>query len=169
MAPSYSFCLLYPSHIRCWHRNAGDGTSRLASDSRGRWNPDAGRVDKSTLEKGPNGFSLCRFCNEETPSARHTFCSDGCVHEHKVGPVVAMYACGGDVSRTETVCRACLPCRANIAYVVRGTKQAILLPLFVVLSVLLRHGSTPTADAADTSSSIYSVLLLTRVSILLFE
>lgn len=52
--------------------------------ARRRWNPEAGWVDRSTMERGKRGYPLCRFCNEEVPSARRTFCSNGCVHEHKV-------------------------------------------------------------------------------------
>ena len=37
------------------------------------------------MERGEKGYPLCRFCNEEVPSARRTFCSNGCVHEHRVG------------------------------------------------------------------------------------
>lgn len=31
--------------------------------------------------RGPNGRRLCRWCHEEVPKGRRTFCSDGCVHE----------------------------------------------------------------------------------------
>lgn len=36
------------------------------------------------MERGEKGYPLCRFCNEEVSSARRTFCSNGCVHEHRV-------------------------------------------------------------------------------------
>ncbi|CAM9902658.1 unnamed protein product, partial [Ectocarpus sp. 8 AP-2014] len=49
-----------------------------------RWNPEAGWVDRATMERGERGYPLCRFCNEEVPSARRTFCSDACVHEHRI-------------------------------------------------------------------------------------
>ncbi|CAM9695066.1 unnamed protein product [Choristocarpus tenellus] len=49
-----------------------------------RWNPDAGFVDKALLARGPQGFALCRFCGEECPSKRRTFCSSGCIHQHKL-------------------------------------------------------------------------------------
>ncbi|CAM9133832.1 unnamed protein product [Scytosiphon promiscuus] len=49
-----------------------------------RWSPDAGWVDRSAMEKGEKGFPLCRFCNEEVSSARRTFCSNGCIHEHRI-------------------------------------------------------------------------------------
>ncbi|HEU5021547.1 MAG TPA: HNH endonuclease signature motif containing protein [Bryobacteraceae bacterium] len=32
----------------------------------------------------PSGRSLCRWCRNETPPRRRTFCSDACVHEWKL-------------------------------------------------------------------------------------
>lgn len=43
-----------------------------------------GRADRATLEKGPNGRCLCRWCNLEVPAGRLTFCSDWCVEEWKL-------------------------------------------------------------------------------------
>lgn len=43
-----------------------------------------GWVARGSLPKGPNGRSLCRWCNLEVPSRRFTFCSDWCVHEWKL-------------------------------------------------------------------------------------
>lgn len=40
-----------------------------------------GRVSSRTLEKGPGGRSLCRWCNTEVGKGRRSFCSDTCVHE----------------------------------------------------------------------------------------
>jgi 5-methylcytosine-specific restriction endonuclease McrA len=36
------------------------------------------------LPKGPNGRSLCRWCNLEIPKRRSTFCSDFCVNEWRL-------------------------------------------------------------------------------------
>jgi 5-methylcytosine-specific restriction protein A len=33
---------------------------------------------------GANGRPLCRWCRKECPRGRRTFCSDGCVHKHKL-------------------------------------------------------------------------------------
>jgi|SRR6185437_15119124 len=30
------------------------------------------------------GRTLCRWCNQETPKGRRTFCSDACVHNHRL-------------------------------------------------------------------------------------
>lgn len=43
-----------------------------------------GRVDPGTLDRGPNGRALCRWCNLETPSGRRTFCSEWCVNEWRL-------------------------------------------------------------------------------------
>lgn len=43
-----------------------------------------GFADRSTLETGPTGRPLCRWCNLEVPPRRFTFCSDWCVHEWKL-------------------------------------------------------------------------------------
>jgi 5-methylcytosine-specific restriction enzyme A len=36
------------------------------------------------LPTGPNGRTLCRWCNLEVPAGRRTFCSEFCVHEWKL-------------------------------------------------------------------------------------
>lgn len=43
-----------------------------------------GYADRASLEKGPDGRALCRWCNLEVPKRRRTFCSDWCVHEWRV-------------------------------------------------------------------------------------
>ena len=43
-----------------------------------------GFADRTALEKGANGRSLCRWCRLEVPPRRFTFCSDWCVHEWKL-------------------------------------------------------------------------------------
>jgi 5-methylcytosine-specific restriction endonuclease McrA len=43
-----------------------------------------GRIDQENLARGPNGRSLCRWCNLEVPAGRRTFCSDWCVEEWKL-------------------------------------------------------------------------------------
>ncbi|CAM9713801.1 unnamed protein product [Ectocarpus sp. 6 AP-2014] len=62
----------------------GPGGAEGDGKARQRWNPEAGWVDRATMERGERGYPLCRFCNEEVPSARRTFCSDACVHEHRI-------------------------------------------------------------------------------------
>jgi 5-methylcytosine-specific restriction endonuclease McrA len=44
----------------------------------------AGWVRSDKLPKGPNGRNFCRWCKTEVPKGRRTFCSDPCVHEHKL-------------------------------------------------------------------------------------
>jgi len=43
-----------------------------------------GWADRNRLAKGPNGRSLCRWCNLEVPKGRFTFCSDWCVEEWRL-------------------------------------------------------------------------------------
>ena len=43
-----------------------------------------GWADRESLPKGPNGRSLCRWCNLEVPKGRLTFCSDWCVEEWRL-------------------------------------------------------------------------------------
>jgi 5-methylcytosine-specific restriction protein A len=43
-----------------------------------------GWVDRTSLPKGPNGRSLCRWCNLEVPKGRSTFCSGWCVEEWRL-------------------------------------------------------------------------------------
>lgn len=52
--------------------------------SRKRVSDKAGRVNPRNLPRGPNGRALCRFCQQEVPKGRRTFCSDLCVHHHKL-------------------------------------------------------------------------------------
>jgi len=44
-----------------------------------RWLP--AEVRTRPLDKGPNGLNLCRWCREEVPTRRHSYCSANCVHE----------------------------------------------------------------------------------------
>jgi 5-methylcytosine-specific restriction endonuclease McrA len=43
-----------------------------------------GWADKATLERGPSGRNLCRWCSLEVPARRFTFCSDFCVEEWRL-------------------------------------------------------------------------------------
>lgn len=43
-----------------------------------------GRAEAATIEHGPTGRPLCRWCRMETAPPRRTFCSDYCVHEWRL-------------------------------------------------------------------------------------
>ncbi len=43
-----------------------------------------GRANRAELPKGPNGRSLCRWCELEVPAGRFTFCSEFCVEEWRL-------------------------------------------------------------------------------------
>lgn len=49
-----------------------------------RTNPQAGWADLDKLPRGPNGRRLCRYCQQEVPGGRRTFCSDPCVLEWRI-------------------------------------------------------------------------------------
>lgn len=65
-----------------------------------------GRVDPSTLPKGPNGRSLCRWCSLEIPAGRFTFCSDWCVDEWRLRTDPG-YLRGKVFERDRGLCAAC--------------------------------------------------------------
>jgi 5-methylcytosine-specific restriction protein A len=46
--------------------------------------PGSGWKNHKDLPHGPNGRALCRWCGVEVPKGRRSFCSDDCVHEHKL-------------------------------------------------------------------------------------
>lgn len=74
--------------------------------SRHRIRPDAGFVNVADLPKGPNGFALCRFCQKECPTKRHTFCSPECVSEWKIR-TQPDYAAKKVLERDRGVCQQC--------------------------------------------------------------
>lgn len=43
-----------------------------------------GWIDRKSVQKGPNGRGICRWCSLEVPPRRFTFCSAYCVHEWKL-------------------------------------------------------------------------------------
>jgi 5-methylcytosine-specific restriction protein A len=44
-----------------------------------------GRIPRKALPTGPNGLPLCRWCELEIlAKRRRTFCSDYCVHQHRL-------------------------------------------------------------------------------------
>ena len=44
-----------------------------------------GRLKPELLPRGPNGLPLCRWCDLEIlAKRRRTFCSDYCVHQHRL-------------------------------------------------------------------------------------
>lgn len=52
--------------------------------SRHRARPDRGYVSAASLPRGPNGRACCRYCGQEVPPGKRTFCGELCVHEWKV-------------------------------------------------------------------------------------
>lgn len=74
---------------------------------------DRGFVRASRLPRGPGGRALCRRCGTEVPRGRRTFCSDACVHEHRIRTQPS-YVRQCLEERDHGVCRACgADCRAQ--------------------------------------------------------
>jgi len=85
-----------------------------------------GRVDPKTLEKGPTGRNLCRWCSLEVPKGRLTFCSDWCVEEWKLRSNPG-YVREKVFERDRGVCAQCaVDCEAAYRHIrrQRGTARA---------------------------------------------
>jgi 5-methylcytosine-specific restriction enzyme A len=67
---------------------------------------DRGWCNPRKLPKGPNDRNLCRWCSQEVPKGRRTFCSDACVHEHKLRSDSG-YLRGCVWERDQGVCAKC--------------------------------------------------------------
>jgi 5-methylcytosine-specific restriction endonuclease McrA len=52
--------------------------------SKFRTRPESGWKNHKELPRGAGGRALCRWCGVEVPKGRRSFCSDACVHEHKL-------------------------------------------------------------------------------------
>ena len=65
-----------------------------------------GWVDPSTLPRGPNGRALCRWCQTEVAPPRRSFCSDACVHEHRLRTNNRYMRCAV-YKRDRAVCATC--------------------------------------------------------------
>lgn len=71
-----------------------------------RYRQDRGYVDPKTLPTGANGRALCRYCSQEVPAKRKSFCSEACVHEFKVQSQPA-YARKCVFERDRGICKKC--------------------------------------------------------------
>ena len=66
-----------------------------------------GRAKISKLPKGPNGLTLCRYCKtQECQPPRRTFCSEICVHEHRLR-TSGSYLRDCVYKRDKGVCKEC--------------------------------------------------------------
>ena len=73
-----------------------------------------GFAGRDSLPKGPNGRSLCRWCNLEVPPRRLTFCSDWCVNEWKLRTQPG-YLREQVFERDRGICAACgIDCAAEL-------------------------------------------------------
>jgi 5-methylcytosine-specific restriction endonuclease McrA len=74
--------------------------------STNRYIVTAGWVNPNDLPKGENGRTLCRWCGNEVPKGRRTFCSDECVHQHKLRSS-ASYLREQVLQRDQGICAVC--------------------------------------------------------------
>lgn len=58
------------------------------------------------LPKGPNGRRLCRWCHEEVPKGKRSFCGESCVHEWSVRRSPS-YQRGHVLERDHGICDTC--------------------------------------------------------------
>lgn len=89
---------------RSWHPH--NVCERILEMSTNRYLESAGWADPKKLPKGPNGRALCRYCNAEVPKGRRTFCSEDCVHQHKLRSSAA-YLREQVFNRDRGVCAVC--------------------------------------------------------------
>lgn len=72
-----------------------------------------GWCNPAELPKGPNGRNLCRWCQQEVPKGRITFCSDGCVHEWSLRTNPS-YLRNATWKRDKGICKTCgRQCKRN--------------------------------------------------------
>jgi 5-methylcytosine-specific restriction enzyme A len=74
--------------------------------STNRTTPNRGWINPKRLPRGPNGRALCRCCGHEVPKGRRSFCSNACVHEHKLRSDPG-YLRDQVFKRDRGVCRRC--------------------------------------------------------------
>lgn len=65
-----------------------------------------GRIASHEIERSPAGHPLCRWCKNETPKGRRTFCSDACVHHWRLRTDPA-YLREKVFDRDRGICAAC--------------------------------------------------------------
>jgi 5-methylcytosine-specific restriction protein A len=66
----------------------------------------SGWVNQQKRPRGPNGRGICRWCGQEVPKGRRTFCNDKCVHQHKIRSQ-ASYQASCVFDRDAAVCALC--------------------------------------------------------------
>jgi 5-methylcytosine-specific restriction protein A len=89
-----------------------------------------GRVDPASLPRGPGGRALCRACGREVGGRRMTFCSDVCVHNHRL-LTDSKYVRDFVYHRDRGVCAQCGIDTKEIAAVVRELNAHVLKQMSV--------------------------------------
>src|SRR5580700_9256900 len=97
-----------------------------------------GRTTREALQRGPNNLPLCRWCDLEIlAKRRRTFCSDYCVHQHRLRTDPG-YLRDQVFARDRGICALC---QANTVAIfaalkrARGNNRAAGLSLYGMKSV----------------------------------
>jgi 5-methylcytosine-specific restriction protein A len=88
-------------------------------------NMPGGWAHRASLEKGPGGRALCRWCSLEVPAGRFTFCSEFCVEEWRLRTNPA-HLRERVFQRDKGICSSCgLDCQAALLHLKksRGTAR----------------------------------------------
>ena len=101
-----------------------------------------GRLDPSVLPLGANGRPLCRWCELEILSRRRrTFCSDYCVHQHRLRTDPG-YLRDQVFARDRGICRLCSADTVAIFAALkrsRGTARLAGLSLYGMKTIASRR------------------------------
>jgi 5-methylcytosine-specific restriction enzyme A len=81
---SMSAVALHGPSIRAYPALLQIHSNERIAMSKHRVRSGSGWKNHKELPQGPNGRALCRWCGVEVPKGRRSFCSDACVHEHKL-------------------------------------------------------------------------------------
>lgn len=94
---------------------------------------EAGYLKRGQMPRNESGQPLCRWCGAEVPRPRRTFCSDACVHQHRLRSDVD-YLRATVFSRDAGVCSRCgtdtvalgLEVRDMASGSIEGQQQALI-------------------------------------------
>jgi 5-methylcytosine-specific restriction enzyme A len=101
-----------------------------------------GRAKKQSLPRGPNDLPLCRWCDLEIlAKRRRTFCSDYCVHQHRLRTDPG-YLRDQVFARDRGICAACQADTLAIYNALkraRGPNRAAGLSIYGMKSITARR------------------------------
>lgn len=114
-----------------------------------RYLSSRGRIDVDQMQKGPNGNPLCRWCFTETSGKRKTFCSNSCLHEHRIR-ADGTYLRKCVFKRDKGVCASCrrdtTKIKAQIIQAIKGVKLTWKRMKAIGDPIFKRHRYPPMPD-----------------------